>query len=249
MNQDEINRLFRDAIINQDYIGMKMYLDMGISADVLNNMLNYAAVYGYRDVIDFLLENGANPELSHPPLLFTVLDDGDNSLLVYLLEKKGLNLNVKNNKGITFAQQAKRRGLEYLIDSVIEHRLQKQRKQKQQIQKTKRGKQAVVGQLSAIPRIQTLSGGRYLYPGGSSYLQAGKQFAQIGRSRGMNVTGVEEEFKYPQGYQQFWRQYLYKPPQLTNGQSGNGSYNLRSPVKKVKKSVKKYKKSVKKSRK
>jgi ankyrin repeat protein len=111
----------------------------------------------------------------------------------------------------------------------------------QQIQKTKKGKQAALGQLSAIPRTQTLSGGRYLYPGGSAYLQAGRQFAQIGRSRGMNVVGVEEEFDYPQGYQQFWRQYKPQKEQ-GGGPSGNGSYKLRSPRRRVKKSVKKSKK-------
>jgi len=68
-------------------------------------------------------------------------------------------------------------------------------------------KKRVKQQLQALPRGQILAGERYIYPGGKLYLQAGKQFSQVGKSRGMNISGVNQDFTYPQGYEQLWRQY------------------------------------------
>jgi hypothetical protein len=61
-------------------------------------------------------------------------------------------------------------------------------------------------QIQAIPKGQpVLSGGRYLYPGGTTYLN-------IAQNPPSGMMPSSRQMQYPQGYQQYWRNLNYQLP-------------------------------------
>jgi len=190
-----------------------------------------------KNKIKLLIEYGADvnrADDSGRTILDYVLGWNQPELSIFLLENGAIPTpyfmeNIKNYPNYKPV-------LDYLAQKEAQRQM-RQRLQIEQIQRAKSRKQGVLEQLRIIPRTQTLSGGRYLYPGGRTYLQAGKEFQEIGRSRGMNVQ-FKQDIEYPRGYQQFWRQYQ---GELGDGPSDDGSYNLRSP-RKAKKYIRKSRK-------
>jgi hypothetical protein len=188
-------------------------------------------------IIEYLLDDGANPNAlstsDGTPLVSAAMISNypEMEQVVKLLLKYGAEPMLKGKKGLNALETADAFRNPSYVNLMIQHQLQKARRHKQQMQVTKQGKRMLMTDIKSIPRTQILEGGRYIYPGGLDYIQAGMR-------SGMDLTGLDQG--YPQGYQQFWRQ--YKPQPKNQGGAGPSRYSVRSPRRKSikKKSVRRY---------
>jgi hypothetical protein len=191
-------------------------------------------------MVKLLIDYGANISNSLLNMAVTEMDIG----MIKLLIEHGADIYHKNKYGKSLFQIADEirepEKREQILNLLLNKELQIAQKHKRQIQKTKQGKRMVSGLIETLPReLVPLRGSRYIYPGGSSYLQAGTRSGMVG----MYTTGLN--LNYPQGYQQFWKTYqgddemTRRLRQSQNGagssrNGGNDGYSLRSPKKKVK---------------
>lgn len=129
MDQETLNRRFRAAVNNEDFQSAKSFLAQGALINCCDSegwtALHLASLRGYFEIVEYLVENGADlhakeNEVGQTPLHFSI-GDGYIDIVKYLIEK-GSSIDLTDHNGKTAIDLANEYKQVEIFDFLVAHK-------------------------------------------------------------------------------------------------------------------------------